>query len=108
MLELSEVKNDVTWRKAMNYAKKLGKGWRLPTKKELAIIANSPKSGAFDVRGLFWSSSASLCNTDFASYTNLYDGNTYTSYKTATLDARCIRGSFEDVIEWCFGKEEKC
>jgi hypothetical protein len=104
MLELSEIKYDVTWKQAMDYAKRLGKGWRLPSKKELQIIEASPKSKNFATEGLFWSSSTDLNNTDDAWTISLGYGDLYIDGKSDIYNARCIRGSFEDLIAWCFGK----
>jgi hypothetical protein len=105
MLELSEIKINIDWQQARNYAKKLGKGWRLPTKKELAIIANSPKSKKFATEGLFWSSSTRVHETRDAWVVCFGHGDIYVDDKTDIYDARCIRGSFEDLLNWCFGDD---
>jgi hypothetical protein len=107
MLELSEIKKNVTWQKAMDYAVELGEGWRLPTKQEMFAILASNRYKEFATES--WSSSICVCgpyNAWFANFLSGYVGgdsknNTYRS-------ARCIRGSFEDLLAWCFGKEEKC
>jgi hypothetical protein len=103
MLELSEIKKDVTWQQAMDYAVELEKDWRLPTKEELAIIANSPRSKAFTTEWFFWSSSTSTNITDSAWIVAFGDGGVYSVNKVNIYYARCIRGSFEDLIAWCFG-----
>jgi hypothetical protein len=107
-IDLSEIKKDVTWKQAMDYAVELGEGWRLPTKEELTIIANSPRSKEFATGGWFWSSSTYVNNACNAWYVYFYNGNVSYDNKVNTYDARCVRGSFEDIIEWCFGKGEKC
>jgi hypothetical protein len=105
MLELSEIKKDVTWEEAMDYAKELGEGWRLPTKEELAIIANSPRSKEFATEWFFWSSSASVNFSDSAWFVGLGDGYADIDHKGSTYAVRYIRGSFEDLITWCFHNE---
>jgi hypothetical protein len=106
--ELSETKNDVTWQQAMDYAVELGEGWRLPTKEELAIIANSPRSKEITMYGWFWSSSTDVSNTYDAWAVGFPNGYVSFESKSHAYNARYIRGSFKDIIEWCFGKEEKC
>jgi hypothetical protein len=103
MLELSEIKKDVTWQQAMDYAVELGEGWRLPTKQEMFAILAANGSKEFATEGWFWSDSTSLICTDFAWSVNFY--NCYAGYisKVDTYHARCIRGSFEDLLTWCFG-----
>jgi phosphoribosylformylglycinamidine cyclo-ligase len=107
MLELSEVKNDVTWDQAMGYARELGEGWRLPTKEELQIIQASPRSKEFATIGWFWSSSAYTHYSNSEWSVDFYGGEVSGCAKSYSGVARCIRGSFEDFLTWCFGNNNQ-
>jgi len=82
----------MTWDKAVEYAKSLGKGWRLPTVQELVSLWDYDKGycSAFpDANGWYWSSSPidshGACYVYFAhGYANYY----YRSYESGV---RCIR-----------------
>jgi hypothetical protein len=107
MLELSEIKKNITWQEAMNYATTLGEGWRLPTKEELQIIQASPKAKEFATKRYLWSSSTYVFVTGFAWVVNFGYGYVDYDYKPFSYDARCVRGSFDDLVLWCFGDSLK-
>ena len=104
MFELSETKKDCTWQQAMSWASSLGEGWRLPTKEELQIIQGSPRAKEFAMRGRFWSSSTYVYYTGYAWIVDFGIGDVNYVYKTDSYYARCVRGSFDDLTIWCFGK----
>jgi hypothetical protein len=103
MLELSEVKKDVTWEEAMDYAKELGEGWRIPSKQELQIIEASPRSKEFATEGFFWASSLYAHDTNYAWTISFSSGYVSSVHTKSASDSRCVRGSFEDLLTWCFG-----
>jgi hypothetical protein len=106
MLELSKIKKNCTWQQAMDYATKLGEGWRLPSKKELMIIYGSPKAKKYATKGWFWSSSSLVDCSNFAWDVDFGDGYVSNFDKAHTYAVRCLQGSFEDLVTWCFNKEK--
>jgi hypothetical protein len=108
MLELSETKEWLNWFEAMEWASKLGDGWYIPSQKELMIIYASPRQKEFSESGWLWSSTSEVFNDKAAWYIYFGFGDARSTGKTGKMHARCIRGSFEDLLAWCFGKEEKC
>ena len=81
----------MTWQEAMDYAEKLGDGWRLPTKEELQAYA--PQLRELNCKGWFWSASTVSDNTNFAWYVNLANGTTYGFYgtKNDAYSVVCVR-----------------
>jgi len=56
-MEIHLAPKKMPWEKAMDYAKNLGDGWRLPTKEELQAYA--PQLKKMGVEGTLWSGSRS-------------------------------------------------
>jgi formylglycine-generating enzyme required for sulfatase activity len=79
----------MTWDEAVEYAKRLGDGLRLPTIKELEQVYEYGLSG-FN-KDSYWSSSISDDTPDCAWV--IYFGSGYTGYssKTNSLYVRCVR-----------------
>lgn len=97
-LEWSETApNKMTWKEAMEYAKSLGEGWRLPTIKEWqAVIDYSKYNPATDLpdtkSAYYWSSTEYASGTDYAWYVYAVDGfvGNYNEYSNYSL-VRCVR-----------------
>ena len=79
----------MTWHNAVEYAKSLGDGWRLPTRAEL-IDAYDNKIEDFDF-SYYWSSSTYAQNTNNAWYVNFNNGNVNYNAKTNYDCVRCVR-----------------
>lgn len=77
------------WDGDNDYAKSLGKGWRLPTRNELLDVYDN------DVKGFlgrsYWSSSTYAQNTNGAWYVDFDDGGVYYSGKASHRYVRCVR-----------------
>ncbi len=102
MFGLDGLKNGISWNQALDYAKGLGDGWRVPTKEELMIIYASPKGKEYAPSGVFWSSSAHAHSVGFAWYV-LFDSGYVDVYgKDQHFDIRCVRGNMKDLLEWAF------
>ena len=82
-------KNPMTWEEAMEYAKSLGDGWRLPTIEELEEAYNN-KIVEFQSYS-YWSSSKYAKNTNFGWYVSFYYGLVNSYFKTYTHYVRCVR-----------------
>ncbi len=104
MFELSEVKTGVAWQQAMDYAEELGDGWRVPTKEELMIIYASSRRKEFATKEWFWSSSTYVGRPNGAWGVYFDNGDVDYYNKTCISDVRCVRGTFEQLVTWCFGK----
>ena len=87
----------MTWRMAMDYAAKLGDGWRLPTVIELVSLVDYDRcdpASAFPAMpsvAAFWSSSSDAGSASNAWYVNFYHGNVSNDGKTSTSYVRCVR-----------------
>lgn len=79
----------MTWNKAMEYAKSLGEGWRLPKREEL-IDAYVNKLEGFRSR-FYWSSSTCDQNTNCAEYINFSYGYINLSNKADNNYVCCVR-----------------
>jgi hypothetical protein len=102
MLELSEIRHNLTWQKSLAYAKSLGEDWRVPTIQELVYIRFSSRWNEYAWCGYFWSSSP---HEETTGSTHVVEfGAPNVSYLTndTTAYVRCIRGTLEDLLTWCF------
>ena len=81
----------MTWQKANDYCKSLGKGWRLPERWEL-VKAYDGKVEGFKTDTYYWSSTTSVNYTDYAWYVNFYDGHVNSLNKTLNYYVRPVRG----------------
>jgi len=79
----------MTWYDAMEYAKTLGEGWRLPTRAEL-IEAHDTNIEGFR-SGSYWSSITVVLNTNNAWAVNFYNGYVGDGSKTYSNYVRCVR-----------------
>ena len=79
----------MTWHEAVEYAKSLGDGWRLPTKEELEK-AYVGKVEGFKSDG-YWSLSVAHLDTLNAWYVDFSDGVGHYYYKAGGVFVRCIR-----------------
>ncbi len=79
---------EMTWQEAVDYAKSLGPGWRLPTKEELQAYA--PQLSRSGREGGFWSGSTVSYNTDGAWVVNLGGGGTYGFIKNLSSGVVCV------------------
>lgn len=82
----------MTWYDAMEYARTLSEGWRLPTKEELIDAYDN------NVRGFhpdyYWSSSTYAQATSNAWGVDFYSGSVTSLYKTLSgVCVRCVRDS---------------
>ncbi len=79
----------MTWYEAIEYAKSLGDGWRLPTRGELIDAYDSGVRGF--MKDYYWSSNTYAQNTSTAWYiifdvgVVIYDAKTHNNY------VRCVR-----------------
>lgn len=80
---------EMTWQEAVDYAKNLGSGWRLPTKQELQAYA--PQLSRSGKEGVFWTGSSVSNNTDYAWTVDLADGSTGDDDKDYTNQVVCVR-----------------
>lgn len=80
---------EMTWQEAMDYAEKLGDGWRLPTKEELQAYA--PQLRELGCKNWFWSASTVSYDTYYAWYVNLALGYTYNLNKNIANSVVCVR-----------------
>ena len=79
----------MTWDEAVEYAKSLGDGWRLPTKEELEK-AYVGKVEEFYFRK-YWSLSVAHLDNLNAWYVDFSDGVGHYYYKAGSVFVRCIR-----------------
>lgn len=79
----------MTWFEAVEYAKSLGEGWRLPTRSEL-IDACDNKIEGFEAI-YYWSSSTYAQSTNFAWLVDFSFGPVYSNGKTNYNYVRCVR-----------------
>lgn len=79
----------MTWDEAMNYAKSLGDGWRLPTIEELKEAYKSKVKGFY--RFFYWSSSTCSQDTSSAWVVAFNLGPMLDSSKTSSSYIRCVR-----------------
>ena len=106
MIELSEIKWNVTWHQAMAYAKELGNKWVLPEDWQLKLMQKAKQLGHSDfqdMRGGFWSSSTDVCFASGAWGVYFYDGGVGYDDKTCGNSARCVRatkGAWADLVNW--------
>jgi hypothetical protein len=80
---------EMTWEKAMDYAKNLGDGWRLPTKEELQAFA--PQLKKMGIEGPLWSGSTVSFNTGAAWIVYLGNGLTFNFNKYLSYGVVCVR-----------------
>ena len=83
------IKNPMTWDEAVEYAKTLGEGWRLPTRSEL-IEAYDNKVEGFKSDG-YWSSSTYGQSIIIAWYVDFNYGFVPYNFKASTYWVRCVR-----------------
>ena len=90
-LEVSDNLGHMNWHEAKIACKKLGTGWRLPTKDELDMLyENREEIGGFANNG-YWSSTEYDYNYAWNFY--FYDGNAYYTNKNSTYYVRAVRAS---------------
>ena len=82
IVSMKDLEGAFTWDEAMEEVKKLGEGWRLPTKEELNLMyLHKDKIGGF-VEGYYWSS------TEYGAYLawvqDFTNGNHYSNNKNFT------------------------
>ena len=85
-----------TWQEAMEYASKLGDGWRLPTIEELISLIDfntcNPACKINNCRSsCYWSSSPFADYSSYAWYVNFYYGSVGYNAKGGHNYARCVR-----------------
>jgi len=98
----------MNWEKATEYAKDLnlnGKGWRLPTVKELLTLVDYSKYDTciktkelVCVSSYYWSSTTHASYTSYAWGVNFSSGLVYDSNRTNSSYVRCVRGGSESII----------
>jgi len=86
--EKNPSENIMTWYEAMDYAKSLGEGWRLPNINELREAFENKIKGFKS--SFYWSSSMVVQDSD-AWYVDFSYGNLKSSYKSANYYVRCVR-----------------
>ena len=100
--------NKMNWEEATEYAKDLnlnGKGWRLPTIKELFTLIDYTKHETCIktkklscVSSGYWSSTAHAYNTSNAWVVHFGHGYVGSGSKTNNYYVRCVRGGSELII----------
>ena len=90
-LEVSDYLGFMNWYEAVEACKKLGKGWRFPTKDELNFLyENKEKIGGF-ATGYYWSSTE---NDNFNAWVQGFNSGTqFVNVKNFTYYVRAIRAS---------------
>ena len=81
--------NPMTWDEAIEYAKSLGDGWRLPTRGELCDAYDNFIDGF--KKNNYWSSSTYAQGTNLAWLVYFYDGGVGDDDKTNDGYVRCVR-----------------
>ena len=90
-LEFSDDLRFMNWYEAVEACKKLGKGWRLPTKDELNFLyENKGEIGGFAISG-YWSSAELDVNDAWKQ--NFSSGNQYSTNKFNYGFVRAVRAS---------------
>ena len=110
MLEISKIKEKVTFDEAKEYAKGLGEGWRVPWKYELMMIQshkfidNGCQSKWFNFFRVhtFWAEEFLNAKETHAWVVNPDFGRVYTENKNAYQSIRCIKGTTEDLVRYLF------
>jgi hypothetical protein len=82
-------KNPMTWEEAIEYAKSLGDGWRLPTRGELCDAYDNFVDGF--KKNNYWSSSTYAQNTNYAWSVDFIYGGVPLNAKTNSYYVRCVR-----------------
>ena len=88
----------MTWAEAVKYAKKIGNGWRLPTRNELISLIDdrlfNPASSFPEMPfEQFWSSSSYAGSASHAWFVYFGYGYVDNLDKTNTFCVRCVRGA---------------
>lgn len=92
----------MSWHDAMEYARTLGYGWRLPTKEELKDAYYNKLEGFQSSN--YWSSSMYAQDTNNAWYVDFYNGGVYNFYKTYYYYVRCLRDVKEKSVREPFSE----
>lgn len=79
----------MTWHEAVDYAKSLGDGWRLPTRSELVNAYDSDVIGF--KKNPYWSSCTYAQASGVAWYVDFSYGNAFYYSKTSGGYVRCVR-----------------
>ncbi len=95
--EKQEINKIMSWKEALEYAKDLGNGWRLPTVQELFSLVNFTKiNPACKITNahsaIYWSSTPYTNNTCHAWYVDFYGGGVGSGNKGNNYYVRCVKG----------------
>lgn len=85
--EKNPSKEKMTWTKAKEYAKQLGKGWRLPTTKELMTL--KPSNNPY--HNFYWSSEKYIAYPYFAWFVDLNYKKKFWSSVDGTYYVYCVK-----------------
>lgn len=96
MIERWRLFYPMPWKEAIEYAKNLRIGgfndWRVPTREELIVIERMKKVCGIDrCDEVFWSSSTSVRDTNYAWIVDFNNGYVYSNNKTYDGSVRCVR-----------------
>jgi hypothetical protein len=112
MIELSEIKENVSWDQAMNYAKGLGEGWRLPELWKLVLMHRAKELGHplfQDMNGGFWSSTTFGDSSNCVWYVSFYYGSPSYGNKFYSLNVMYVRaskGAWAELTAWIEEQED--
>ncbi|MHA1917088.1 MAG: Lcl C-terminal domain-containing protein [Candidatus Ranarchaeia archaeon] len=95
--ESQETDKIMSWKKALEYAKDLGSGWRLPTAQELfSLVDFSRNIPACKITNtyaaIYWSSTTRAGYTNCAWYVDFYSGSVSSYGKSGNYYVRCVKG----------------
>lgn len=95
-------KKPMTWNEAIEYAKSLGNGWRLPTKEELKKAYDNKVEGFKPT--YYWSLSQHDESIDVAGSIEFHYGCVSNVLKTYYYYVRCVRDIKEEAVRESFWK----
>lgn len=96
----------MTWDEAMEYARTLGKDWRLPTKEELKEALDNKVEG-FNL-DFYWSSNIYVQDTSYAWILNFYTEDMFYEEKTNNSYVRCVRNIPKETVREPFWEIRDC
>ena len=98
--------DEMNWEEAMEYAKTLGEGWRVPSIKELLTLVDYEKFSPaikddinFMDSSFYWSSTTYAYRSHNAWSVYFYDGYVHHGNKTNSFYVRCVRGATLNLIK---------